>query len=205
MRPIRRVFAGTPEELDHLMEDARGRIREMLRLTMTLRAVSGPQLAHALGITSQSVYNRLNGSVAIPAEELVAFAQVLGVEPAWFFRSPDEAVSRALDEPTEVPAARQEAAGSFSVYCRSKRIKPATRSLLKDLLGMVDPETGALEGVSLAELAVKLGYGTRSGPRTISGRLRELEEAGAAKFERTPGHAGSIEILDYEALRSMHV
>lgn len=67
----------------------RERMGRVIRMVMKGRGVTGRDLARVLDCSEAQVSNRLAGHIAFRADELVAVARLLNVEPGLFFSDPE--------------------------------------------------------------------------------------------------------------------
>ena len=73
----------------------RTRIGETMKRLLQLADISTQTAADAIGKSPQQMYQRLNGKCDIAAHELVILAELMDIEPAAFFRDPDDLLRRA--------------------------------------------------------------------------------------------------------------
>lgn len=61
------------------------RVRHTIRAVMAAKEIRGPELALRLGMSSQHLYNRLNGRTAITVNDIGAIADALDTPVEAFF------------------------------------------------------------------------------------------------------------------------
>lgn len=71
--------------------------RLVLDALMRYRRITGAEMSRRVGLTRQSLHDKLRGKNRVSLNDVSRFAEVLGVEPAVFFSDPDGAVRWVLD------------------------------------------------------------------------------------------------------------
>lgn len=91
------------------MDEARSRwdnVPQALRALKRHYGTTDAQLADALGLSRQTVQNRLSGATAMAYPELVGFAAFFDVPEEVLYIGPDTAVRWVLDHPSDSQAVK---------------------------------------------------------------------------------------------------
>lgn len=106
------------------------RVGERIRRRRVLLGVTQDQLADALGISYQQIQKYETGANRVSAGRLAQIAEVLEVQPGWFFGSPD-----TVAEPSDSSRAVIELVRNFS-RIEDERVRGHLMALVRSLAGM---------------------------------------------------------------------
>lgn len=95
-------MAAKPEHLSP-QEAARRNIPAVVRILMQWRGVSRLDVMQATGTSKQTLSERLAGKSPFKDYELIALADLLGVEPGIFFKDPGDLITTCFNGPSLVP------------------------------------------------------------------------------------------------------
>lgn len=106
------------------------RVGERIRRRRVLLGVTQDQLADALGISYQQIQKYETGANRVSAGRLAQIADVLEVQPGWFFGTPE-----AAEEPSDSSRAVIELVRNFS-RIEDERVRGHLMALVRSLAGM---------------------------------------------------------------------
>lgn len=106
------------------------RVGECIRRRRILLGVTQDQIADALGISYQQIQKYETGANRVSAGRLAQIAEVLEVQPGWFFASPETA-----EAPSDSSRAVIELVRNFS-RIEDERVRGHLMALIRSLAGM---------------------------------------------------------------------
>jgi transcriptional regulator with XRE-family HTH domain len=115
-------------------------VGERMRRRRILLGLTQDQVADALGISYQQIQKYETGANRISAGRLAQIAEVLEVQPGWFFGAVE-----AADAPASSSRAVIELVRNFS-RIEDERVRAHLTALIRSLAGQADIEQAAEEG-----------------------------------------------------------